>query len=47
MKKHSLLGVYALWARNIVPTSLSVTRSITWMSISCAMGGGSRGLFIT
>lgn len=34
IKKHSLLGVYALCALNIVPTCFSVTKSITCMSIS-------------
>ena len=44
MKKHSSLGVYALWAWRIVSTLHIHHRSITWMSISWAIGGGLRGL---
>lgn len=47
IKKHSLLGVYALCALNIVPTCFNVTKSITCISISCAIGGGCKGLVIT
>lgn len=32
---------------SIVPTSFNVTKSMTCISISCAIGGGSKGLLIT
>jgi hypothetical protein len=47
IKKHSSLGVYALWARCLTPRSCIVLRSMTWISISCAIGGPSCGSTIS
>ena len=40
MKKHSSFEVKALCPRKRTPSSSINLRSMTWMSISCAIGGG-------
>lgn len=46
-KKHSVLDVNARWELSKLPTGSSVRISMTCMSTSCAIGGGSSTLAIT